>query len=625
MANGGIFTIITNDGKQDRMLMATALLHARLNDINMAKMQASGNPAPDALVNMPTLLDIERTHVLFTNAHFKPFAAIGFEYNKCRSNSGNPSLGQTIQFSIPQFGDFFHDICAHIIVAQPTLASTSTLPVGNQPLMRWCDFPGERLFKRVQMEVNGNPLDEYYYQAVNFHREFRVSVDKYIGWSRCVGQEVPERGFVQQPDWASNGVAASAITSRVVAEVANGNQTPSGQKTTNLEMFIPLLFWYNKDVRLAVPSVAIPYGQRFINIELATGAELYGLVPRGAGTFASPLGTLTDATTTIPTFELYINNIFVNPEIHKIYIKRIGFTLIRVHRKQFYDVSTETSLLLQQLKWPIEWLFVGMKIKDYASATTAELQRRNLDKWYKFCAISTTTSTTQGQNILLSQELVDTSIAGETLGIAQANWAAPAVAALLGTAHLALTVASGDLIMVNGVIMTVETGAAAAAAVTGVTVRNAQTVTVAATTAIALAAKKLTLQGLQIQTQQQVKTMDTIAIQAHGINIYTEFPEQFYNAYTSYHFGGVNINTPYDLGACFIPFCLFPATYQPSGHINVSRAREFYINWTTSVINTVNSAYTGNSNAIVGTLCVVASAINFLLISDGSAVLRYST
>jgi hypothetical protein len=63
MATGGIFTIITNDGKQDRMLMATALLHERLRAINAFKQGNNGGPA-DALSNLPTLLDIEKTHVL---------------------------------------------------------------------------------------------------------------------------------------------------------------------------------------------------------------------------------------------------------------------------------------------------------------------------------------------------------------------------------------------------------------------------------------------------------------------------------------------------------------------------------------------------------------------------------
>jgi hypothetical protein len=47
-------------------------------------------------------MDIEKTHVLFMNAHFKPFAAIGYEYNKVRPQSGNIQLGGQAQFSIPQ-------------------------------------------------------------------------------------------------------------------------------------------------------------------------------------------------------------------------------------------------------------------------------------------------------------------------------------------------------------------------------------------------------------------------------------------------------------------------------------------------------------------------------------------
>lgn len=83
MATGGIFTIITNDGKQDRMLMATALLHERLRAINAYKTRTNGGRA-DSLSNLPTLLDIEKTHILFTNAHFKPFIPLYCIYNKAR-------------------------------------------------------------------------------------------------------------------------------------------------------------------------------------------------------------------------------------------------------------------------------------------------------------------------------------------------------------------------------------------------------------------------------------------------------------------------------------------------------------------------------------------------------------
>jgi hypothetical protein len=57
--------------------------------------------------------------------------------------------------------------------------------------------------------------------------------------------------------------------------------------------------------------------------------------------------------------------------------------------------------------------------------------------------------------------------------------------------------------------------------------------------------------------------------------------------------------------------------------INVSRAREFYFKYYSSVIN--NKANNGSPSVPSATLQIVASAINFLLISDGSAILRYST
>src|SRR5690242_7145713 len=100
MSTGGIFSLITNDGKQDKMFMATELLSQRLTEVRETRKNME-NPNP-------TLSDIERTHILFMNAHFKPFTAIGYKYNKVTAN--NPTLGSKIQFSIPQFGDFFCDM-----------------------------------------------------------------------------------------------------------------------------------------------------------------------------------------------------------------------------------------------------------------------------------------------------------------------------------------------------------------------------------------------------------------------------------------------------------------------------------------------------------------------------------
>jgi hypothetical protein len=607
---GGLFTLITNDGKQDFVLMATAFLHERLRSINRLNMQRNGG-RPDDQQNMPSLLDIERTHILFTNAHFKPFVAMGFEYNKVNAGVGNPSLGSEIQFNIPQFGDFIHDIAAHVVLRQPTLTPTGGTADSDSPLMRWCHFPGERLFQNVSMEVNGNSLDEYTYHSANMHREFRVAPNKRLGWDRCVGQEEPQKGFLSQPNWALSGVAPGSVTHRFKAEVHAGAQTPTGQKLTTeagyLEMFVPLLFWFNKDVRLAVPSVAIPSGMRFIKIQLAKTEELVNVYPRGSGTWASPNGSLVETNPTLVSIALYVNNIFLNPEVHKIYIKLVGFTLIRVHRQHNQSITdAEAEVRLQALKWPIEYLFIGMKIRSYHANSDATSVRQSLDRWHTFHQVGSQTWNTTGQTTFKETSLVEDPT--DTLGMT-------ALGVLDGTATAAQAISVGDTLRIRGAYFTVTVGVAAAAALTGVTVAPAPAVAITASAAIAADSAVATRQGLQAETATCTKTLNSLSISAHGVTIYRNIPIGFYNAYLPYHFGGPNVNAPEDCNVAFVPFCLYPGTYQPSGHINVSRAREFYINTYSSVIST----------SVVGTLLVIASALNFLLVSDGSALLRYTT
>jgi hypothetical protein len=394
---------------------------------------------------------------------------------------------------------------------------------------------------------------------------------------------------------------------------------PQGYAQGPLEMFVPLHFWCCKDPRLAVASVSIPYGQRFIEMDLAPFTDMCDFVTRGTGTVAQVSLT----TPTITTLELYINNIFTNPEVHDIYIKRIGFTLIRVHREQqqtLTDASNE--ILLNQMKWPIEALFVGIR-PDENTATKVTLSAPSvpyttgsapfwanfLTRWHKYHKVDL-------------QELRYSQVASITQS---ASWI-PA--------------------------------AAPGGGIRGGPCRN---------------------WSAQVVCEKQVPSIDRLTISAHGIPIYNDFPYQMFNWYTPFQYGGYNINSPYDEGALMIPFNLYPGTYQPSGHINVSRAREFYLRYTSSVIGsseastlfnptgayptlaneqarlnlangvpyvaafvdtngdqingpseypttfTSTTGLTPSTTNRTGTLDVVASAINFLLLSDGSAVLRYST
>ena len=113
----------------------------------------------------------------------------------------------------------------YVKMQQPTVTYTASAD-SDKPLMRWAPYPGERLCEIVEFEVNGNPLDKYYSSDYNFHREFSVQPNKQIGWDRCVGQQAVHSGIVDQPNWASSGIAPSAITTQMYATASNGDQTP---------------------------------------------------------------------------------------------------------------------------------------------------------------------------------------------------------------------------------------------------------------------------------------------------------------------------------------------------------------------------------------------------------------
>lgn len=322
-----------------------------------------------------------------------------------------------------------------------------------------------------------------------------------------------------------------------------------------------------------------------------------------------------------------------------------------MHRQQTLSADqSNAEVLLQQLKWPIETLYVGMRMKDYNS-TDVTLRRQNLDKWHTFSKITDTTRSVQGVrsgkvSLKNASFALPASLFNTVLGATSANLRLTKSAAWSIGVDVFAGLTAGDIVVLA--LTTTNTG--------NVTTPTTQAVSAAVTLTLEVAQvnpdsdvstkgyvvfKQLvseikTLTGFNGLVTNEVgvlngtaatvyrvdsaeatgsvpvstQTIDSITIKAHGIPIYNGFLSKFYNAYLPYHYGGPNVNVPEDKGALFIPFNLYPGTYQPNGHLNISRAREFYLEYNSSVVSTSS----------VGTLIVAAQAINFLLISDGSAV-----
>jgi len=204
------------------MILATKLLLQRINDIMFIRFKQGKTDIT------PSIIDLERTHIIYVNAQFKPFAAIGYEYNKVKPQSGTSEFKSGVQFPIPQFGDFFHDMVCHIRISN-VYAALGTIPSQNTAIfpintanpgadgyrynivdafgnivavgsiagnaggqsyrnfVRYCEYPGNRLFTSVKFDVNGNPLDSYDQYVPVMLEKFTISPNKYEGYCKLVG------------------------------------------------------------------------------------------------------------------------------------------------------------------------------------------------------------------------------------------------------------------------------------------------------------------------------------------------------------------------------------------------------------------------------------------------------
>jgi len=508
---GGVFTLITNTGIQDRLIMAADKLLSRIKDVSSHRLSNLREKYPgltdEQIVRkdynwMPTLADIEKTHIVFVNATFKPYVSVAHEYSKTLPRGGRALLGQSFNFTMPVYGEFVNDAVIHI-----RLDNFSA--ISGLDKVRYVEFLGHRIMKNVRFKLNQVVLDEYTADRYNVNWQFKVQPGKELAYMRNMGQEVPKQGYV----------TADPLVDEVreYRMIGNGAQTFKNTQPA-IDLWIPLLFWF-KDTHSALPNFLFPYGQTDIEIELESEANLVA--------FANYSGT-TGAVYNPPVVtqcELYLNHIFIDPTIHKIFIKRFGYQLVRVTRThKISNLKTnEDSIHLQQLKWPVECMYVAFR-------PTANLA--NSQRWHRNTAITSVN-------------------------------------------HPVAVVTAGAVIQVNNVVY-----------------------------------------------YDEAPIVETLGLKLHDITIYPDMAPTFYNSYLPSQYG-MHLKAPRDLGWNMMNFNMYPNEFQPSGYINISQGREFYLQYKSAIDPANGLPYIRDANPM--DLIVVADCINFLLVHNNSAILRFST
>lgn len=356
MSQAGVFNLLNEDARFDAPLFAFDALLARLRALYSRRVKeavAAGTPlrvAEDE--SKPTERDLRGSHRLFVRAQFRPCVPVASEFVKVvaqgdirKLNSGS----QTIKFTFPAYGNFTSDMVLHFrlgAVGNPLLAASDA--TAANPLYRYCAYPGLRLIEQVVLKSDSTVLDTYNTDDAVMYMKYCVPVDRRPGWDRCLGQQE-----AQQAQFYANGHTE-------YTQYADGPQTPKPYQP-ELNLMIPLQFWFCRSPDQSLYNDMLPNTQRTLEFTIAPLDRILQACYPDPAEFGALIPADIPATLACEPV-LYVDNLWVSPEVYDIFARRIKLDLIRLHRQQISRIKDrEESLLINQLRFPTEYVFAGAR------------------------------------------------------------------------------------------------------------------------------------------------------------------------------------------------------------------------------------------------------------------------
>ena len=138
--------------------------------------------------------------------------------------TGSNSLGSRVSFQITRNGDLIHRVYFYGVI------TAKTNPVALVP-----NF-GQKLLKTIELEIGGQRIDKHYSEWLYIWNELSLPIGKRDGYNVMVG----------------------ANKRNIATKLGTG---------ATYELYVPLEFWFCRNVGLALPLIALQYHEVKINIE----------------------------------------------------------------------------------------------------------------------------------------------------------------------------------------------------------------------------------------------------------------------------------------------------------------------------------------------------------------------
>jgi hypothetical protein len=171
--------------------------------------------------------------------------------------NGTVGWGNKVSCLISRNGDLVSGLTLEADLPTAALANVTT-----GTLMRWQDDLGHHIINEVNVEIGGQQIDKHYGDWLEIWAQLSVPASKMSGYRKMIGQD-PVDG---------NGQAIEVSAAVGLQAAKNNNET-----MPNRRVYVPLQFWFCRNIGLALPLIALQYHEVKINITFATLARaVYG-------------------------------------------------------------------------------------------------------------------------------------------------------------------------------------------------------------------------------------------------------------------------------------------------------------------------------------------------------------
>ena len=148
-----------------------------------------------------------------------------------QSINGNFDWGNRVSCQISRNGDLVHKMYVEVEL-EKLYDGTTIVDILTDDLDRYVNFIGHRLLKSVEVEIGGQKIDKQYSHWMYIWNELSLPIGKMDGYQEMIGADSDMTSFKDN------------------------------------KIYIPLEFWFCRNIGLALPLIALQYHEVKINIEI---------------------------------------------------------------------------------------------------------------------------------------------------------------------------------------------------------------------------------------------------------------------------------------------------------------------------------------------------------------------